>query len=115
MTVGMKRSMTRENDFSQSKRSRNGTTSYDDALAEGKYELRVLIPSKSAGAVIGKGGSFIKDIRSKVKILISGIISIRITWVFYRYFNVTRKVAVIFWCIIVFYKPSINNSNFCIY
>lgn len=65
MTVGMKRSMTRENDFSQSKRSRNGTTSYDDALAEGKYELRVLIPSKSAGAVIGKGGSFIKDIRSK--------------------------------------------------
>jgi ribosomal protein S3 len=39
---------------------------YEEALAEGKYELRILIPSKSAGAVIGKGGAFIKDIRQKV-------------------------------------------------
>jgi hypothetical protein len=39
---------------------------YNDALAEGKFELRVLIPTKSAGAVIGKGGEYIKSVRDKV-------------------------------------------------
>ena len=39
---------------------------YNDALAEGKYELRLLIPTKAAGAVIGKGGESIKSLRSKV-------------------------------------------------
>jgi len=38
---------------------------YNDALAEGKFELRVLIPTKSAGAVIGKGGEYIKSVRDK--------------------------------------------------
>ena len=46
------------------KRSRN--YGYDEALADGKFELRMLIPTKSAGAVIGKGGEFIKSIRQKV-------------------------------------------------
>ncbi|KAH7727575.1 Protein F26B1.2 c [Aphelenchoides avenae] len=38
---------------------------YNDALAEGKFELRVLVPSKAAGAVIGKGGEYIKSLREK--------------------------------------------------
>jgi len=38
---------------------------YAEALAEGKFELRLLIPTKSAGAVIGKGGEYIKAIRDK--------------------------------------------------
>lgn len=42
------------------------TDTYNDALAEGKYELRLLIPTKTAGAVIGKGGEYIKNIREKV-------------------------------------------------
>ena len=63
----MKRAMTGENDFDQNKRSRSSNrSSYEDALADGKFEIRLLIPSKSAGAVIGKGGAFIKDIRTKV-------------------------------------------------
>ena len=39
---------------------------YNDALAEGKFELRLLIPTKAAGAVIGKGGEYIKSVRDKV-------------------------------------------------
>lgn len=46
------------------KRSRSD--GYSDALAEGKFELRLLIPSRMAGAVIGKGGEYIKAIRDKV-------------------------------------------------
>lgn len=42
---------------------------YNDALAAGKYELRLLIPTKSAGAVIGKGGEQIKSLRAKVYFL----------------------------------------------
>lgn len=39
--------MKSENDFGQNKRSRSSNMSgYDEALAGGKYELRVLIPSK---------------------------------------------------------------------
>uniref|UniRef100_A0A183BHQ8 Heterogeneous nuclear ribonucleoprotein K n=1 Tax=Globodera pallida TaxID=36090 RepID=A0A183BHQ8_GLOPA len=38
---------------------------YQDALAAGKFELRLFIPSRSAGAVIGRGGEFIKSLRSK--------------------------------------------------
>lgn len=40
---------------------------YQDALAAGKFELRMLIPSRSAGAVIGRGGEYIKTMRSKVR------------------------------------------------
>lgn len=40
--------------------------SYAEALANGKFELRLLIPTKTAGAVIGKGGENIKAIREKV-------------------------------------------------
>jgi len=38
---------------------------YTEALAEGKFEMRLLIPTKAAGAVIGKGGEGIKGIRAK--------------------------------------------------
>ncbi|CAD5209651.1 unnamed protein product [Bursaphelenchus xylophilus] len=38
---------------------------YNEALAEGKFELRLLIPTKCAGAVIGRGGEYIKQIREK--------------------------------------------------
>jgi ribosomal protein S3 len=48
-----------------SKRYRNND-GYADALAEGKFELRFLIPTKCAGAVIGRGGEKIKSIRDKV-------------------------------------------------
>lgn len=46
------------------KRYRSDT--YNDALAEGKFELRLLIPTRAAGAVIGKGGEYIKSVREKV-------------------------------------------------
>ena len=63
----MKREMMGEDDYNQNKRSRNfNGLKYDDALAENKYQLRILIPSRSVGAVIGKGGLFIKEIRLKV-------------------------------------------------
>jgi len=61
----MKRQFDVDNDrMSGNKRYR--TDGYNDALAEGKFELRLLIPTKAAGAVIGKGGETIKSLRSKV-------------------------------------------------
>jgi hypothetical protein len=53
------------------KRYRGGhdaTESYQEAIQAGKFELRLLIPSRSAGAVIGRGGEHIKALRSKVLI-----------------------------------------------
>jgi hypothetical protein len=47
------------------KRQRN-SDGYAEALAEGKFELRFLLPTKCAGAVIGRGGEKIKAIREKV-------------------------------------------------
>uniref|UniRef100_A0A915C9R4 K Homology domain-containing protein n=2 Tax=Parascaris univalens TaxID=6257 RepID=A0A915C9R4_PARUN len=38
---------------------------YQEALAAGKYELRLLVPSRGAGAVIGKGGESIKRLRAE--------------------------------------------------
>lgn len=52
------------------KRFRGGqdlSESYQENLAAGKFELRLLIPSRSAGAVIGRGGEYIKALRSKVR------------------------------------------------
>lgn len=40
--------------------------SYQEALAAGKYELRLLVPGRGAGAIIGKGGETIKRLRSEV-------------------------------------------------
>ena len=63
----MKRAMTVKNDFDQDKRPRiSNRLSYEDALADGKFQLRLLIPSWLAPAVIGKGGAFIKEIYKKV-------------------------------------------------
>uniref|UniRef100_A0A183CPD0 Heterogeneous nuclear ribonucleoprotein K n=1 Tax=Globodera pallida TaxID=36090 RepID=A0A183CPD0_GLOPA len=47
------------------------TDGYNDALAEGKFELRLLIPTKSAGAVIGKGGESIKSLRAKYDAIVT--------------------------------------------
>ncbi|MFH4973411.1 hypothetical protein AB6A40_000120 [Gnathostoma spinigerum] len=48
--------------FSTGKRQRED--GYQEALAAGKYELRLLVPGRGAGAVIGKGGDNIKRLRS---------------------------------------------------
>lgn len=47
-----------------SKRQRSDP--FNDALSQGKFELRLLIPTKVAGALIGKGGENIKSLRDKV-------------------------------------------------
>lgn len=47
-----------------SKRQRPG--SYEEALAVGKYELRLLVSSRGAGGIIGKGGENIKRLRAEV-------------------------------------------------
>ncbi|VDK67273.1 unnamed protein product [Onchocerca ochengi] len=39
--------------------------SYQEALAAGKYELRLLVSSRGAGGIIGKGGENIKRLRSE--------------------------------------------------
>ena len=44
----------------------DATEAYQEALNTGKFELRLLIPSRSAGAVIGRGGEYIKNLRQKV-------------------------------------------------
>ena len=61
----MKQAMTGENDFNQDNK-RSNRSIYDDALADGKFQLRLLIPSWLAPAVIGKGGAFINAIRTNV-------------------------------------------------
>ena len=57
--------MTGENDFDQDNK-RSNRSIYDDALADGKFQLRLLIPSRLAGPVIGQRGAFIKGICTKV-------------------------------------------------
>ena len=44
----------------------DASEAYQEAIAAGKFELRLLIPSRSAGAIIGRGGEHIKAWRSKV-------------------------------------------------
>ncbi|GMT26791.1 hypothetical protein PFISCL1PPCAC_18088, partial [Pristionchus fissidentatus] len=51
-------------DFPKRQKNLSGD-GYADALAQGKFELRLLVGSKSAGAVIGKGGDNIKRLRSQ--------------------------------------------------
>lgn len=43
----------------------DASEAYQEAIAAGKFELRLLIPSRSAGAIIGRGGEHIKALRSK--------------------------------------------------
>lgn len=49
---------------SGSKRTR--MDSYEEALASGKYELRLVVTSRGAGGIIGRGGENIKRLRSEV-------------------------------------------------
>ncbi|MCP9263172.1 hypothetical protein DINM_006171 [Dirofilaria immitis] len=44
--------------------------SYQEALAAGKYELRLLVSSRGAGGIIGKGGENIKRLRSEETLLL---------------------------------------------
>ena len=44
--------------------------SYQEALEAGKYELRMLVSSRNAGGIIGKGGENIKRLRSDVRNLL---------------------------------------------
>lgn len=44
--------------------------SYQEALAAGKYELRLLVSSRGAGGIIGKGGENIKRLRAEVRFLL---------------------------------------------
>lgn len=45
--------------------TQDATEAYQNAITAGKFELRVLIPSRSAGAIIGRGGEYIKTLRTK--------------------------------------------------
>uniref|UniRef100_A0A1I8AWX8 KH domain-containing protein n=1 Tax=Meloidogyne hapla TaxID=6305 RepID=A0A1I8AWX8_MELHA len=56
----------------------DGTDMYHEALAAGKFELRMLIPSRSAGAVIGRGGEYIKSLRAKGEKASRGEIDVKV-------------------------------------
>ncbi|KAI6232638.1 KH domain protein [Aphelenchoides fujianensis] len=53
------------------KRYRNAEGGWQEALDQGKYEIRLLIPSKVSGAVIGRGGENIKAIREKYEAVLT--------------------------------------------
>lgn len=61
----MKRHGAEGGDYNRGGSKRQRGDGYADALAAGKFELRFLVSSKSAGAVIGKGGDNIKRLRSQ--------------------------------------------------
>ena len=66
----MKRSSSDDDIHSSAmKRSRDGGTgdAYHDALASGYFELRLLIPTRCAGALIGRQGDNISDLRKRVR------------------------------------------------
>uniref|UniRef100_A0A915ESE0 K Homology domain-containing protein n=1 Tax=Ditylenchus dipsaci TaxID=166011 RepID=A0A915ESE0_9BILA len=65
----MKRQNT-DNERPQGGNKRYRTDPYNEALADGKFELRLLIATKAAGAVIGKGGEYIKSVREKFSALV---------------------------------------------
>ncbi|KAI1698500.1 KH domain-containing protein [Ditylenchus destructor] len=52
-------------DFGKVKKIRYVEPMFNEALEEGKFELRLLIPSRLAGAVIGRGGANINDVSKK--------------------------------------------------
>ncbi|VDN28865.1 unnamed protein product [Gongylonema pulchrum] len=45
--------------------------SYQKALAEGKYELRMLVTSRGAGAIIGKKGESVKKLQAECDATVS--------------------------------------------
>ncbi|KAK6018064.1 KH domain protein [Ostertagia ostertagi] len=62
----MKREHTDDDRFGGSRNSkRQRADGFSEALAQGKFELRVLVSSKCAGAIIGKGGENIKRLRTQ--------------------------------------------------
>ncbi|VDP13754.1 unnamed protein product [Onchocerca flexuosa] len=50
---------------------RHRQDSYQKALAEGKYELRLLVTSRGAGAIIGKKGESVKNIQAECNATVS--------------------------------------------
>ncbi|VDK59227.1 unnamed protein product [Cylicostephanus goldi] len=64
----MKREHTDDDRYGNSRNSkRQRGDGFSEALAQGKFELRVLVSSKCAGAIIGKGGENIKRLRNQVR------------------------------------------------
>ncbi|KJH51683.1 KH domain protein [Dictyocaulus viviparus] len=62
----MKREHTDDDRYGSSRNSkRQRADGFSEALAQGKFELRVLVSSKCAGAIIGKGGENIKRLRNQ--------------------------------------------------
>ncbi|VDO24681.1 unnamed protein product [Haemonchus placei] len=62
----MKREHTDDDRFGGSRNSkRQRADGFSEALAQGKFELRILVSSKCAGAIIGKGGENIKRLRTQ--------------------------------------------------
>ncbi|EYC10790.1 hypothetical protein Y032_0053g2296 [Ancylostoma ceylanicum] len=63
---GMKREHTDDDRYGSSRNSkRQRADGFSEALAQGKFELRILVSSKCAGAIIGKGGENIKRLRTQ--------------------------------------------------
>ncbi|RCN52146.1 KH domain protein [Ancylostoma caninum] len=64
--LGMKREHTDDDRYGSSRNSkRQRADGFSEALAQGKFELRILVSSKCAGAIIGKGGENIKRLRTQ--------------------------------------------------
>ncbi|KAK6726615.1 hypothetical protein RB195_004751 [Necator americanus] len=64
--LGMKREHTDDDRYGSSRNSkRQRADGFSEALAQGKFELRILVSSKCAGAIIGKGGENIKRLRNQ--------------------------------------------------
>ncbi|KAL6732691.1 hypothetical protein Aduo_003426 [Ancylostoma duodenale] len=66
--LGMKREHTDDDRYGSSRNSkRQRADGFSEALAQGKFELRILVSSKCAGAIIGKGGENIKRLRTQTQ------------------------------------------------
>ncbi|CAD6186184.1 unnamed protein product [Caenorhabditis auriculariae] len=63
--IGMKREHEGDGDDRQGHRNkRSKGDGFSEALANGKFELRLLVSSKTAGGIIGKGGENIRRLRT---------------------------------------------------
>ncbi|VDN89248.1 unnamed protein product [Brugia pahangi] len=74
---------------SGSKRTR--MDSYEEALANGKYELRLVVTSRGAGGIIGRGGENIKRLRSEEAGFLSNRLILRRVSMFAAGFNLLSK------------------------
>ncbi|CAP31546.1 Protein CBG12588 [Caenorhabditis briggsae] len=61
----MKREHENDEGDRSSRHKRQKTDGFTEAIQQGKFEVRLLVSSKSAGAIIGKGGENIKRLRAE--------------------------------------------------